>query len=63
MSCRKQYMTERIDLPNKEKVRTPGEKETDKYLGILEADTSKQVLKEKKRVSQLNKKTTRNLTI
>ncbi len=44
----KQKMTERIELPNQEKIRTLGEKETYKYLGILEADTIEQVeMKEK----------------
>ena len=42
-------MTEGIELPNQEKIRTYGEKETYKYLGILEADTIKQAeMKEKK---------------
>ena len=41
-------MTEGIDQPNQEKNRTLGEKETYKYLGILEADIIKQVeMKEK----------------
>ena len=35
----KRQMTE--ELPNQEKIRTLGEKETYKYLGILEADTIK----------------------
>ena len=37
------YMTVGIELPNQEKIRTLGEKETYKYLGILEPDTTKQV--------------------
>ena len=32
-----------MELPNKDKIRTPGEKKTYKYLGILEADTIKHV--------------------
>ena len=32
-------MTEGIELPNQEKIRTFGEKETYKYLGILEVET------------------------
>ena len=37
-----------MDLPNRDKIRMLGEKETYKYLGILEADTNKQVeMKEK----------------
>ena len=34
-------MTEGMDLPNREKISIHGEKETKKYLGILEADTIK----------------------
>ena len=45
----KQHVTEGIELPNLEKIRTLGEKETYKYLGILEADTIKHAeIKEKK---------------
>ena len=41
-------MTEGMELRNQEKIRTPEEKETYKYLGILEADTVKQMeIKEK----------------
>ena len=43
MRSRKQHMTEGIELPNQEKIKTFREKETYKYLGILEADTIKQV--------------------
>ena len=32
-----------MELPSQDKIRTLGEKETYKYLGILEADTIKQV--------------------
>ena len=39
---RKKEMTEGIELPNEEKIRTLREKETYMYLGILEADTFKQ---------------------
>ena len=43
------HMMEGVDLPNQEKVKTLGEKETYKYLRILDADTIKQVaIKEKK---------------
>ena len=41
MKSGKQQMTEGIELPNQEKIRMLGEKETYKYLGILEADTIK----------------------
>ena len=41
-------MTEGIKQPNQENIRTLREKETYKYLGILEADTIRQVeMKEK----------------
>ena len=37
-----------MELPNQDKIRTLGEKENCKYLGILEADNIKQVeMKEK----------------
>ena len=36
-------MTEGMELPSQEKIRTLGEKVTYKYLGILETDTIKQV--------------------
>ena len=39
----KRQMTERIELQNQEKIRTPGEKKTYKYLGILKADIIKHV--------------------
>ena len=43
-----QHMTEEVKLPNKVVIRMLGEKETYKYLGILKADTIKQVeMKEK----------------
>ena len=48
MKSGKRYMTEEIELPNQEKIRTLGEKETCKYWEILEDDTIKQVeMKEK----------------
>ena len=39
----KRHMTDGMELPNHDRIRTFEEKETDKYLGILEADTIKQV--------------------
>ena len=39
----KRRMTDGMELPNQDKIRTLGENETFKYLGILEADTMKQV--------------------
>ena len=42
--------SEGIELSNQECIRTLGETENDKYLGVLEADTIKQLLmKEKKK--------------
>ena len=38
---RKREMMEGIELPNQERIRTPGELETYKNLGILEANTIK----------------------
>ena len=39
----KQHMTDGMELPNQDKIWTFEENETYKYLGILEADTIKQV--------------------
>ena len=39
----KRHLTDRMELPNQHKIRTLREKETYKYLGILEADIIKQV--------------------
>ena len=48
MKSGKRHLTNGMELLNQEKIRTFGEKETYKYLGILEADTIKQVeMKEK----------------
>ena len=38
----KRHLTDGMELPNQDKIRTFAENETYKYLGILEADTSKQ---------------------
>ena len=40
--CRKREAVEKIALRNLESIRTPGERENYKYLGILEADIIKQ---------------------
>ena len=48
MKSGKQPLMDRMELPNQDKIRTLREKETYKYLGILEAVTIKQVeVKEK----------------
>ena len=45
----KRQMTEGIELPNREKIRTPRENRTYKYMGILDVDIIKKVeMKEKK---------------
>ena len=41
MKSGKQQMAEGIELPNQERFRTLGKKETNNYLGIIEADTIK----------------------
>ena len=53
----KRHLTDGIELPNQDKIRTLAENETYKYLGILEADTIKQgEMKNQnfKRISQEN---------
>ena len=48
MKIGKRHRTDRIELLNQDKIRTLGEKETYKYLCLLETDTIKQVeMKEK----------------
>ena len=48
MKSGKRHLTDWIELPNKDKIKSLAENETDKYLGILEADTIKQAeMKEK----------------
>ena len=48
MKSDKRYLTDEMELPNQDKVRTLGEKKTYKYLAILEAVTIKQLeIKEK----------------
>ena len=41
MKSGKRHITDGIELPNQDRIRTHEEKETYKYLGILEADTIK----------------------
>ena len=43
MKSGKRHITDGMELPNQDKIRTLGENETYQYLGILEADTIKQV--------------------
>ena len=42
-----------MELPNQDKIRTLGGQETYKYLGILEADTIKQVETKEKRTRNI----------
>ena len=43
MKSGKRHLTDRIELPNQDKIRTLTENETYKYWGILKADTIKQM--------------------
>ena len=43
MKSGKRHLTDGLELPNQDKIRTLGENKSYKYLGILEADTIKQV--------------------
>ena len=43
MKSGKRHLSDRMELPSQDKIRMLGEKETYKYLGILEADIIKQV--------------------
>ena len=43
MKSGKRHLTEEMELPNQDKIKTLGEKETYKYFGNLEANTIKQV--------------------
>ena len=54
MKSRKRPITDGMELPNQEKIRTLGKKETYKYLGILEDNTIKH--RKFKRVSQESEK-------
>ena len=48
MKSGKRHLMDRMELPYQEKIRTAGEKETYKYLGILEFDSIKQVVIKKR---------------
>ena len=65
MKSGKRHMTDGMELPNHDRIRTLEEKETYKYLGILETDnhqTSANERHDPKRISQENTKTTRDKT-
>ena len=56
MKSGKRYMTDGMEPSNKDKIRTLGEKKTYKYLGILEADCTKQgQMKDKTRKEYLRR--------
>ena len=57
MKSGKRRVTDGMELPNQDKIRTPEEKETYKYLGILEADTIKHVEMKDKIQKEYNSKT------
>ena len=60
MKSGERHLTDGVELPNQDKSSILGKKETYKYLGILEADTIKQVeMKEKIKKEYLRR--TRNL--
>ena len=56
MKSGKRHMTDGMELLNHDKIRRLGEEETYKYLGILEANTTKQVeMKDKTRKKYLRR--------
>ena len=57
----KRHHTDRMELPNQDKIRTLREKETYKYLGILETDTIKQVEMKEKIKDEYLKRTRKQL--
>ena len=59
MKSSKQHLTDEMDLPSQDKIRTLGEKETYTYLGILEVDTIKQV-EMKDKIIKLERKLRQN---
>ena len=61
MKSGKRYITKGAELPNQVVIRTPGEKETYKCFGILEADTIKQVEMKEKIKKEYNRRTRRFL--
>ena len=55
MKSSKRHMTDGMELPNQDKIRTLGENETYKYLDILKADTIKWKWKTKFNISRTRK--------
>ena len=59
----KQHLTDGMELPNQDKIKRAREKKVYKYLGILEADSIKQVeMKKRLGVSQETQRDTRDKT-
>ena len=61
MKSGKRHLSDRMELPNQDIIRTLGEKETYKNLGILEGDTIKQVDMKGKILKKEYPRRTRNL--
>ena len=61
MKSGKRYVTDEMELPNQDKIRTLAENETCKYFGILEADTIKQAEMKKKIQKEYLRRTLRLL--
>ena len=61
MKSGKRRMTEGVELPNQVEIRTLEEKETYKYLGILKADTIKQVERKEKFKKSISEEPENNL--
>ena len=61
MKSRKRHITEGIELPNQEEIRTFGEKKTYEYLEIMEADTIKKVEIKEKKIKKAYLRRTRRL--
>ena len=60
MKSGKRHLTDGMELPNQDKIRTLGEKETYKYLGILDVDTIK-LVEMKERIKKEYLRRTRKL--
>ena len=63
MKSGKRHLTDGMELPNQDRMRTLGENEIYKYLGILEADTIKQVEMKDKIQKEYLRKTRKLLEI
>ena len=50
----KRYLTDGIEQPNQDKIKTLAENETHRYLGILEADTIKTSGNERKKSKRIS---------